>query len=687
MLTALAMFLGEAVSGDRLSDAVWGDVPPASSHKALQGCMVRLRKALGSEAIETTAQGYRLVLPAEEIDSRRFERMMTRSRELLELGEPERAAYLLAQALDLWRGRAFEEIESWDQAIVEASRLEELRLEAEELRVEACLRTGRHLAVLAEAEGMVRAAPMRERRWNLLALAQYQAGRQTEALRTLHRIKLLLANHMGLDPGPELEALEEAMLRHDPSLVAEGLLPTSGRCPYRGLRPYDVDDSESFFGRDDDVQTCLKVLNTCSVLAVVGPSGCGKSSLVRAGVAAALRRDARPVVVITPGEHPMQSLPPAPNHHTRSVLLVDQTEEAFSLCDDETEREAFFAALIEWAEHRPLVLAMRADRLAEVAAHPGFARLLERGLHLLGAMSESGLRDAVEAPARQSGLLIEAGLVDLLVGEVEGAPGALPLLSHALMETWNRREGNVLTVAGYAATGGIRGAVAQSAERVYSGIDPGQRLLLRDLVLRLVTAGSEGAAVRSRVPRRLLSTDPDQARLIDLLVASRLVTSDAGVIEIAHEALAHAWPRLRAWLDDDIEGQRILHHLSVAADAWDSMGRPDSELYRGSRATQALQWKGIRGTTLTDTEVAFLEATERSEQSEQRAAAARSRAQGRVILRLRGVLAGAAVLLIAALIAGTLAVRQAHRADTNAAAAADAALAADARRVAARALA
>ena len=155
------------------------------------------------------------------------------------------------------------------------------------------------------------------------------------------------------------------------------------------------------------------------------------------------------------------------------------------------------------------------------------------------------------------------------------------MLSHALLETWKRREGNTLTVAGYTATGGIRGAVAQSAEQIYASIDPEHRQLLRDLVLRLVTAGAEGEPVRSRVPRRLLSADPDHEQLIDLLVASRLVTSDAGIVEIAHEALARAWPRLRAWLDDDVEGQRILHHLTGAADAWDSMGRPDSELYRG----------------------------------------------------------------------------------------------------------
>jgi WD40 repeat protein/DNA-binding SARP family transcriptional activator len=686
ILTALAMRVGQTVSVDSLTEAVWGRDPPPSSHKALQGCVVRLRRSMGAGAIETSAQGYRLVIPAFEVDFQRFEQMVGRSREMLELGEPERAAYLLTQALQLWRGRAFEDVEPWDRAAIEASRLDELRLEAEELRVDAYLRSGRHLDVLATAESMVRAAPMRERRWMLLSVAQYQAGRQTEALRTLHRLKAVLAERLGLDPGPELASLEEAILRQDAALLSNGVTPTSARCPYQGLMPYDVGDAESFFGRDADVRACLELLASSNTLAVLGPSGSGKSSLVRAGVAASLTRDSHVVQVMTPGRHPLHSLSAVSEPAPGSVLLVDQCEEAFALCGDEPERKAFFAALVARAETEPLVLAMRADRLADASAYPDFARLLERGLHLLGAMVEEGLRDAVQAPARQSGLLIEAGLVDLLVAEVQGIPGALPMLSHALQETWKRREGNTLTVAGYTATGGIRRAVAKSAEDVYANIAPEHRPMLRDLLLRLVTAGAEGEPVRSRVPRRLLSADADHEHLIDLLVASRLVTSDSGVVEIAHEALARAWPRLTAWLDDDVEGQRVLHHLTGSADAWDAMGRPDSELYRGVRATRALEWKANHDTALTGTEVAFLEATERNEWSEQRASAERSRTQARLIRRLRGVLAVAMVLLLTAAGAGLIAAQQRNKAQSSAAAALAAKTVAEARRAGALAL-
>ena len=276
--------------------------------------------------------------------------------------------------------------------------------------------------------------------------------------------------------------------------------------------------------------------------------------------------------------------------------------------------------------------------------------------------------------------------MDLLVGEVRDDPGALPLLSHALVETWLRREGSTLTVDGYHASGGIRGAVAQSAEHLYARVDPGHRQLLRDLVLRLVSPGTDGEAVRTRVPRRLIASDADHDQLIELLVEARLVTSDDGVLEITHEALARAWPRLRDWLDDDIEGQRTWHHLSGAADAWDTLGRPDSELYRGGRLARTLEWQAQTASTLTDNELAFLEAARAANEAEEQSAAERARAQTLLIRRLRLVLAGAVVLLVLALAAGGMAVHQSQLAGDNAARAEASTVAAEARRAGAQAL-
>ena len=150
---------------------------------------------------------------------------------------------------------------------------------------------------------------LRERRWALLALAQYQAGRQGDALRTLHQARSVLVRELGVEPGPDLVTLEQAILRQDPSLVAAAALPEpTATCPYLGLVPYDVEDTDGFFGRDTEVEAGLSRLTAVGVLAVVGPSGSGKSSLVRAGVAAALLRDGRRVVVITPGARPMDAL-------------------------------------------------------------------------------------------------------------------------------------------------------------------------------------------------------------------------------------------------------------------------------------------------------------------------------------------------------------------------------------------
>ena len=307
---------------------------------------------------------------------------------------------------------------------------------------------------------------------------------------------------------------------------------------------------------------------------------------------------------------------------------------------------------------RLLVVAMRADRMGDVSSHPEFARLVERSLHLLGAMDDSELRAAIEGPAHQAGLLLEPGLVDLLVRDVEREPGALPLLSHALRSAWERREGQTLTVAGYRETGGIRGAVAQSAEEIYEQTPAEQRRILRDLLLRLVAPSAEGEPVPARVPRRLLATDQEHERLIELLVAARLVTSDDGTVELAHEALARAWPRLRGWLDDDVEGQRILRHLAMAADTWDAMARPDSELYRGVRLAQALDWRDQAHPDLTPTEQTFLDTSRNVAEAERQTAEARAQHQARVNRRLRTLLTCVALLLVVALVAGGIALDQ-----------------------------
>jgi DNA-binding SARP family transcriptional activator/WD40 repeat protein len=663
VLEVLSIGVGGVVSADRLADALWGEQLPPSWSKVVQGCVMRLRRVLGASAIETSTAGYRLVVTPDDIDAHHFERLVRRSRELLILGEHERTAYLSGEALALWRGPALAELDGWPDGRVEAARLDELRLDAEEIQIDAALRAGHYREVLAEAQTRVGATPLRERRWALLALAQYQAGRQGDALRTLTEARRTLVTELGVEPGPDLIALEQAILRQDPSLVAATVLPPAkATCPYLGLVPYDVDDADAFFGRDSDVESCLQRLSAVGILAVIGPSGSGKSSLVRAGVAAKLQVAGRRVVVLNPGAHPMDALTALPSSGPMPVLVVDQCEEVVTLCEDPAEQARFFDALAAHAERGPLVVAVRADRLGDISANTGFARLVEPGVYLLSAMDESDLRAAIEGPARQAGLLLEPGLVDLLVREVEGEPGALPLLSHALHQTWQRREGRTLTVDGYRTTGGIRGSVAQSAEELYELVPADQRPVLRDMLLRLVAPTPEGEPVRSRVPRRLVATDEEHDRLIELLVRARLVTSDEGVVELAHEALVRAWPRLRGWLDDDVEGQRILRHLTMTADSWDALHQPDSELYRGVRLAQAVEWQQRVQPDLAPQERAFLDASVEAEQAEVRAAEARQRTQARQNRRLRALLVTTAAVLAVALVAGAIAFVQSRRA-------------------------
>jgi DNA-binding SARP family transcriptional activator/WD40 repeat protein len=680
VLAALVVSAGELVSAEQIADALWPESPPPTWRKVLQGSVVRLRKLLGPEAIETLPHGYRLVIVNEDVDAQQFQRLIRRAQELLTRGEPERAAFVIDEALALWRGRALSDLEDWETGRIEADRLHELRRDAQELRVDVALRTGHHREVLEEAQALVDEAPLRERRWSLLALAQYQSGRQSDALRTLQQVKAVLLTELGLDPGPDLALLEQAILRQDPALVAEVALPApSQTCPYLGLLSYEIADADAYFGRERDVALCLQRLSATGVVAVVGPSGSGKSSLVRAGVAAALRSGGSDVVVITPGAHPMESITSLAGRSR--PLVVDQCEEVATLCADPEEQGQFFAALAAHADSGQLVVALRADRLGDLSVHADFTRLVERGLFLLNPMTADDLRVAIEGPAQHAGLRLEPGLVDLLVREVEGEPGALPLLSHALRQSWQRREGATLTVEGYRATGGIRSSVAKSADALYERASPGQRRMLRDLLLRLVGSSPEGAPVRSRVPRRLVAVDAAHEDLIEELVAARLVTSDDGVVELAHEALARAWPRLRGWLDDDTEGQRTLRHLSAAADNWDAMGRPDSELYRGMRLVQAIEWRAAARPDLNPVEQAFLDTASRLARTEQQRAIMQARHLSRINGTLRALLVGVAFLLAAALVAGGLALRKADQAGKAEAAANQSARAADARRV------
>ena len=591
-LGVLVVRHGETVSPDQFADALWADDPPSSWPKQVQICVGRLRKVLGPEAIATTTGGYRLTLEDDELDLCRFERLVERARELTAVGEHDRAAATYRRALALWRGPPLDDLDGWSPGQSEVARLQELRRAIEEEWLAARLDAGEQREVAALAEGLVNEEPLRERRWAILALAQYRCARQVDSLRSIARARRVLGE-LGIDPGSELVELEAAILRQDPALsIVPEAAAASAACPYKGLAPYDEDDTDGFFGRDAEIRACIERLRATPLLVVAGPSGCGKSSLVRAGVVPALRRHGTDVVVFSPGSDPAAALAETAASSDDAAWVVDQFEELFTLTQSLDVQRSFCGALVDRARRGVLVvIVIRSDHLGGFSIDGELGELVERGLHLVSTLSGDGLRDAIEQPARAAGLRLEPGLVDLLVRDCEGEPGALPLLSHALAETWRRRDGTTLTVEGYESSGGIRVAVARSADRLYDSLPADQRQALRSILLRLVTPTLDGDPVRCRVASRSILGDPSRDRVVGLLVRARLVTTERDTFEIAHEALARAWPRLRSWLDDDVAGQRVLRHLVSAADGWDSLGRPDTELYRGARLETALEWR------------------------------------------------------------------------------------------------
>lgn len=442
--------------------------------------------------------------------------------------------------------------------------------------------------------------------------------------------------------------------------------PASGLPPYKGLFYFDESDSELFFGREaltaSLVERLLSGLEADHrFLTVIGASGSGKSSLVRAGLIPALRwrqeTSSWPVYVMTPTVHPLDSLAEVFNGHNSThvlvkefastaqslhetldhlasvagsehiLLVIDQFEELFTLCRNEMEQHAFIenvlTAALQPGGKSLVVIAMRADFYAHCAHFDLLRQAVSSYQEYIGPMSMDDLRRAIEEPAKRSHWEIEPGLVEVLLHDV-GAdvgrvpePGALPLLSHALLETWQRRRGHTMTLGGYIASGGVRGAIAETAEAVfYDHLNQRQRNIARQIFLRLTELGGDTSTADTR--RRvgfdeLVSRQEDRDVVREVLVTladARLITTDQDVAEVAHEALIREWPTLRNWLEENREGLRLHRHLTVTAQEWDASNHDSSILYRGARLAQALEWATEHGGDLNLLERSFLEASQ-----------------------------------------------------------------------------
>ena len=495
----------------------------------------------------------------------------------------------------------------------------------------------------------------------LVAIQREQASQgviqrhQLELLRE-QRTKLnLLVRRFGVRPPAAAPAVAD-------SLVAE--VPfTDQPCPYKGLEAFQAEDADYFFGRETLVADLAVRVTESNLLAVIGPSGVGKSSVLRAGVVPAVWDGSVSggtgwtTVVMTPGAEPLEELairiallrgiapspvladletdPRALDLAVRQALIdepddaylllvVDQFEEIFTLCHSELRRRQFVNALLGALTpptgRTVLVLGLRSDFLGHCSEYQALVDALQDRLVVVGMIDEDGIRRTIEGPAEQARLALEPGLVERILRDVIGQPGALPFLSHALLETWQRRRGGLLTLNGYADAGGVGDAIARTAQSVYDAFPPEQQAIARRTFVRLVHLGDGTEDVRRRQSQAELRGAGDDQALVEAtlqqLTDRRLLTRsgsfpDAGdsQVELAHETLITAWPKLRAWIEDS-RADEILRRR-IERDARDWKPRKRDVLYRGRRLAEALAWTGRHPSELSRKGRAFLAAGRR----------------------------------------------------------------------------
>jgi WD40 repeat protein len=490
---------------------------------------------------------------------------------------------------------------------------------------------------------------------------------------------------------------DATLAEFDPALAPE--LPDD-LCPYLGLDAFREVDGDKFFGRDELIARLVERLADQRLLAIVGPSGSGKSSLVRAGLIPALKRGALPgsqdwryLPTIVPGSDPMASLARVmrtENQEPRTeidasvlgspvVLVVDQFEELFTLCDDDQARQAFVAALRDFmdtpeAEHR-LILTMRSDFETFVARAPDLQARFNLGRIQVTPLSAAELRESIEQPAEAVGLKFQAGIVDSLLQDILGEPAGLPLLQFTLLKLWEQRDHNRVTREIYEHVGGGRLALARSADEFYAGLIPEEQVTARRILLRMIRPGEGLEITSSRIRSKELyrgGEDPGRVdRVLARLISAHLVrltageTPEDGQIEVAHEALVRNWPTLVDWLEQEKAALATRRRLEGRAAEWVRLGQDSGGLLDEVELREAERWLGSAEArylgyepalpALADASRAALDQDEREKeaarQRELELAQALVAAQARTAQRLLRAAVALMVLLVLALTA------------------------------------
>ncbi len=466
------------------------------------------------------------------------------------------------------------------------------------------------------------------------------------------------------------------------------------RNPYKGLLPFDLGDADDFFGRKDVIAELVTRIGVNRFVTVVGPSGSGKSSVIRAGVLPALMANAelggRPWfgVTITPGVDPFEAVeaallriavnPPStlleqltadtsglrravdralPDDRSDLLLLIDQLEELWTVTPADV-RERFVSALVEAVtspqSRLKVVATLRADFYDRPLADPELGSLLAEGTIPLPAPTPAELEDVVLGPARRVGLHIEPTVVAEFVQAGTADAASLPLIQFALTELVEQRQTDVISGDDLRRLGGISGSVARRAEETYQRLGSETQNVARLVFGRLVTLTS-GGATRRRAAQAELS-GADAVDVVEAFAQNRLLAFDRDqetrepTVEVAHEALLTAWPRLGEWIAEDGDELRVVGRLVAGSAQWEVSG-DDGELLRGAPLAAAEALVDQNPQRLSEAEHRYVVA------SSERLSAEQDRDQRRT-RRLRQSLVAVAALLAVALIAGSVAVAQ-----------------------------
>jgi len=427
----------------------------------------------------------------------------------------------------------------------------------------------------------------------------------------------------------------------------------------------------SFFGRLDFSEKLFDRVLKQNLVAVIGRSGSGKSSVAQAGLLPLLRRQTPPAdtwesILFTRGSKPFHRLaarlvplcsPPGRDltdiateseklatrlasdevtlasfidlalknlpDTTRLIAIVDQFEELFTQTPQEGLRKRFVEELLAASRESNLtvVLTLRADFFGQAIKLRGLSDAIETGLVNVSEMTRAELKEAIEEPARLTGLQFEVGLVDRILDQVEQQPGSLPLLQYALTELWQRRQDGQLTHVAYDAIGGVEGAISKRAEAQFAKLTRAQQKVALPALARLVRVSSpseEGTDTRQVFRLRELDPDAQAVMLTFAAKEARLVvtgcdeTTNAGTVEVAHEALIRSWGELKQWIDKDREFLLWRQQLRPFLDKWRGLAQgKDSALLHGVYLAEARHWLQSRANDLSNEERQFIEASER----------------------------------------------------------------------------